>query len=262
MYWPPPEAVNPQARKLALARRRGSLGDVKALRVFALLFLAAVPASAETTQYQLEIDGASKLGLVKSLEGGDEGRPLAVTFADVNPGLAAFVSGFAEGKPVASRLAFSNGVHVKRAKEARVLKVRLPAMGEGGSSDVVVSFTASPLQSSPWLSPRSVALPPAGKRITGARVDAGPNIRIAKISAIEITQSGGRGVASEITIEGEPGSLPAMATWSKAKSPRNVTVAYVDVEMTRLVELRLEGCTPKSFVPTPATMTLACAVHG
>lgn len=228
-------------------------------RLLVLAMLAATPAAAAPGAFQLEIDGVGKIGFVKSIEGGDEAHPLSVTFAEVTPSLSAFVAGFAEGKPVSRKLAFTNDVTIKRAREAQLLRVRLPAIGGGGSPDVALVFAASPLVSSPWLSAKAVAAPPPGKRIADARVDAGQGIRVRKISAVEIAQSAGKGVVREVTIEGEPGSLPAMAAWAKSKAARSLRVDYVDADVKTLIEIRLDGCTPRSFVPTPATLTLACS---
>ncbi len=106
--------------------------------------------------------------------------------------------------------------------------------------------------------PEDVVLPAPGKKIADARVDAGQGIRVARLSAIEVTQSSGRAATNDITIEGEPGSLPAISAWSKSKSARPISIDYVDPDVKTLIRIRLDSCTPKAFVPTPATLTLAC----
>jgi hypothetical protein len=226
-----------------------------------LLFVLAAPAAAapKDASYGLELEGIGKIGIVKAIEGGDESRPLTTTFGDVSPGLASLVAGFAEGKPVASKLVLTNGVTIKRAQDAKLFRVHLPAIGHGGAGDVTLAFAASPLTSSPWLSPKAVVLPAPGRKIADARVEAGQGIRVAKLSALVISQAGAKGVPNEVTIEGEPGSLPAMSTWWKAKTARSVSIDYVDPDVKSLVKVRLDGCTPRSFTPTPATIVMSCS---
>ena len=223
-----------------------------------ILFVAVPAGAAPDASYGLELEGIGKVGVVKSIEGGDEARPLTTTFGDVPAGLSSLVAGFADGKSIATKLTLTNGVTIKRAREARLVRVHLPSIGAGGASDVALVFSASPLTPSPWLSPKNVVLPAPGKKIADARVDAGQGIRVARLSAIEITQTSGKAATNEITIEGEPGSLPAISAWSKSKAVRSLSIDYVDPDVKTLIRIRLDGCTPKSFVPTPATLTLAC----
>lgn len=235
---------------------------MKVWRVFLVISLFVVPANAAGS-FQLEVDGA-RLGIVKSVEGGEENRPLTIAFGEVTPALSTLVSGFADGRPLATKkLTLTDGITIKRSQDARLMRVRLPAIGGGGAPDVALSFAALPLVASPWISAKTVSLPAAGSKIADARVDVGAGIRVAKLSALEITQSSGKGVVNEITIEGEPGSLPAMSSWAKSKAPRAIAVDYVDADVKTVIKLRLEGCGPRAFVSTPATLTVACAsIHG
>lgn len=234
---------------------------MRALRVFLALSLCAIPANAAGT-FQLEIDGA-RVGIVKSVFGAEENRPLDVALADVTPELSSLVTAFAEGKPLATKkLTLTDGVTIKRSSDARLMRIRLPSIGHGGAPDVALSFATAPLVASPWISAKTVSLPAAGAKIADARADAGQGIRVAKVSSVEITQSSGKAVPNEITIEGEPGSLPAMTAWAKSKAPRAITIDYVSADVKTLIKVRIDGCVPRSFVSTPATLTLVCAaVH-
>src|SRR2546426_1053692 len=84
------------------------------------------------------------------------------------------------------------------------------------SVDDALVFAATPLTSSPWLSPKNVLLAVPGARIADVRVDVGEGIRVAKISAITIDQRNGRAAIGDVRIEAEPGSLPAMSAWAKS----------------------------------------------
>lgn len=228
---------------------------------------------AGTGHFALEIGGVGH-GLVRTVESGSS---LVLGAQEVPPSLAGLVDTFFHGKPRKCDLRLTSGAVVRKANDARLVSVKLPALGSGGVADLELAFTVPSITTHPLLSAKESRPPPASARITTFRVGLSgmPAIEAPKLEAITVTQrpdgTASASVGSEIAFEVAAGGAPPFVAWQKAgggKPPsRALDIEYVGSAGTAILELRFDRCTPSSVKPLGASattrITLACtSVHG
>ena len=235
------------------------------LVLFGLLVAGTAHADG-TNRFALEMSGV-RYGLVVLKTTAT--AQLVFSTQDVAPPLVALVGTFAQGKPVKKDVRLSSGAVVRKANDARLASVRLPALGSGGVADVELAFVAAPLATQPLLS--ASELPPllATARITGFRLDVNgmKPIEAPKLDAITLAQKAdGTTTAGEIAFEAAAGGAPPFAGWQKSNGghppTRTVRIQYVGAEGSAILELQLEHCRPTAVLPMGASgttrITLAC----
>jgi len=239
-----------------------------ALGVTLTIGAAAGAARADTTsRYALEMSGV-RYGLVV-LKSADAAQ-LVMTTQDVAPPLVALVGSFAQGTPVKRDLRLSSGAIVRRANDARLASVKLPALGSGGAAEIELAFVAPALATQPLLSAKEAPPLPSAARITGFRVEVTgmKTIEAPKLDSIAMTQrADGSVVTGEIAFEAGAGGAPPFTSWQRSTgahpTPRAVRVEYVGADGAVVLGLRLDRCTPSAVVPMGANgttrITLACA---
>jgi len=234
---------------------------------FAALTLLTLTARAdERALFSLDLSGV-RYGLVRASVEGE--RRLVVDAQDVAPSLVALVDGFAQGKPVKRDVRLTSGAVVRKAEGARLVAVKLPALGSGGAPEVELAFTVPAITTQPLLSAKEAAAPPASARITSFRVDLSgmQTIEAAKLDAITITQKpDGSAATGDVAFEVAAGAAPPFVAWNKASTtrptPRALRLEYVDAGGVAILKLRLDRCTPSRVLPLGASgttrITLAC----
>jgi hypothetical protein len=233
--------------------------------------------SAGTGHFALELGGV-RHGLVHAVESAEKspsGQPYLVLGAqDVPPSLAAVVDTFLQGKPLKKDVRLTSGAVVRKANDARLVSVKLPALGSGTVADLELTFAAPSVTTQPLLSAKESPAPPASARITTFRVGLTgmQAIEAPKLDAITVTQKAdGTASTGEIGLEVAAGGAPPFVAWQKASNgkpaPRAMHIEYVGSTGTAILELRFDRCTPSSVKPLGASatthITLACAsLHG
>ncbi len=240
------------------------------------LVLAASTARADTAtsttnRFALQLGGVP-YGLVNATTT-PSAQQLLVTTADIASPLVSLVGTFAQGKPVKRNLSLASGAVVRRANDARLTSVKLPAMGGGGTADIELVFVAPTVTTQPLLSAKVAPPLPATARITGFRIDVSglKPIEAPKLDGIALTQrSDGTVTAGDIVFEAAAGGAPPFTAWQKANGarpvPRTVRVEYFGGDGKAVVELQLDRCVMASLTPLGANgttrITLTCAgVH-
>jgi hypothetical protein len=239
-----------------------------AVASFAALSLLALTARAdERARFALDLSGV-RCGLVSANIEGE--RTLKLGAQEIAPSLVALVETFAQGKPVKRDVRLTSGAVVRKAEGARLLAVKLPALGSGGAADIELAFAAPSITTSPLLSAKEAPPPPASARITGFRVDLTgmQAIEAPKLDAITLTQRpDGSATTGELAIEVGAGGAPPFVAWHEQSaarpSPKTLRVEYVGAEGATILKLQLERCTPSSVKALGASgttrITLACA---
>ena len=230
------------------------------------LALVAVSARADDrARYALELSGV-RYGQVRATVESD--NTLKLGAQEIAPSLVTLVDTFAQGKPVKRDVRLTSGAVVRKAEGARLLSVKLPALGSGGAADLELAFNAPSITTSPLLSAKEAPAPPVSARITSFRVELTgmPTIEAPKLDAITLTQKpdGSAATRGEIAIEVAAGGAPPFVAWHKAKaSPKTLRVEYVGAEGAVILKLSFDRCTPSSVKPLGASgttrITLACA---
>jgi len=196
-------------------------------------------------------------------------KTLVIGAQEIAPSLVTLVDGFTQGKPVKRGVRLTSGAVVRKAEGARLLSVRLPALGSGGAADLELAFAVPSITTQPLLSAKEAPPPPASARITGFRVDISgmQAIEAPKIDAITVTQKpDGAATTGEIALEVAAGGAPPFALWHKASAgkgaPRTLRVEYIGGDGAAILKLQLDRCTPSSVKPLGASgttrITLAC----
>lgn len=237
------------------------------LASFAALSLLALTARAdERALFSLDLSG-TRYGLVRAapiVEG-----KLVVETADIPPSLVTLIDGFVQGKPVKRDVRLTSGAVVRKTEGARLLSVKLPALGSGGTPDVELTFAAQTLTTQPLLSAKQAAAPPASARIIEFRLDVSgmQTTLAAKLDAITVTQkTDGSATTGDVGFEVAAGGAPPFVAWQKASTakpaPRALRVEYVGADGVAILKVRLERCTPSRVTPLGASgttrITLAC----
>jgi hypothetical protein len=247
------------------------------LAAFALFALFASQVSHEAraderNRFALDLSGV-RYGFVRATVDGEKtasGQQLLVIGAqDVSSSLVTLVDGFARGLPLKRDVRLTSGAVVRKANDARLVSVKLPALGSGGIADVELAFAVPALTTQPLLSAKEAPPPPSSARITGFRVDLSgmQAIEAPKLDAMVLTQKpDGIATTGEIAIEVGAGGAPPFVAWHKAStarsSPRTLRIEYVGSDGAALMKLQLERCTPSSVKPLGASgttrITMAC----
>ena len=250
------------AREVALcAAMRLPLASFAALSLFAL-----TARGDERALFSLDLSG-TRYGLVRAtplVEG-----KLVVETEDISPALVTLIDGFLRGSPVKRDVRLTSGAVIRKAEGARLLSVRLPALGSGGTPDVELAFAAQTLTTQPLLSAKQAAAAPASARITELRVDVSgmQTTLAAKLDAITVTQKpDGSATTGDVAFEVAAGGAPPFVAWQKASAtkpaPRALRVEYVGADGVAILKVRLERCTPSRVTPLGASgttrITLAC----
>lgn len=229
-----------------------------------------------TNRFSLELGGV-RHGLVRTVESAEKtpaGAPhLVVVAQDVAASLATLLDAFVQGKPVKKDLRLTSGAVIRKGNDARLVSVKLPALGSGGVADVELAFTVPAITTQPLLSAKEAPPPPASARITGFRLGVAgmPAVEAPKLDAITLTQKpDGTATTGEIAFEVAAGGAPPFVAWQKASSGKPaqhaVDVEYVGGDGNAIFKLRFDRCTPASVRPMGANgttrITLSCALAG
>jgi hypothetical protein len=234
------------------------------IAIFAAALHAPPEARAdERARYAFELSGV-RHGLVRASIEGE--KTLVIGAQDIAPSLVTLVDTFAQGKPVKRDVRLTSGAVVRKANDARLVSVKLPALGSGGAADVELAFAVVAITTQPLLSAKEAPPPVPGARISAFRVDLnGMNaIEAPKLDAITVTQRpDGTATTGEIAIEVAAGGAPPFVAWQKKPAPRTLRLEYVGADGAAIVKLQLDRCTPSSVKPLGASgttrITLACA---
>ncbi|MDB5212798.1 MAG: hypothetical protein JWO86_725 [Myxococcaceae bacterium] len=250
--------------------------------VVAVVAAIVVPAHADErpngNRFALDLGGVRQGFVRASVERSEpaknapELQRLVLTAQDVAPSLASVVESFAQSKPVKRDVRLTSGAVVRKANDARLASVKLPALGSGGAAEIELGFAVSAVSTQPLLSAKEAPPSPSSTRITGFRVDLSgmQAIEAPKLDAITITQKpDGSATTGELAIEVAAGGAPPFVAWQKAgakAAPRNMRVEYIGPEGAVILKLQLERCTPSSVTPLGANgttrITLSCAALG
>lgn len=225
-------------------------------------------------RYALDLSGV-RVGFVRA-SAADGDKTLVLGAQDIAPPLVALVDGFAQGKSVTRDVRLTSGAIVRRANDAKLSSVKLPALGFGGGADIELAFVAPKITTQPLLSAKEAPPPPAAARITGFRasISGMQAIEAPKIGAITVTQrpESGTPTTGEITIEVAAGGAPPFVAWHKAGGsgpggaggskapPRTLHVEYVGAEGATILKLQLDRCAPTSVTPLGASGTTRIAL--
>jgi hypothetical protein len=180
------------------------------------------------------------------------------------------VASFAGGKAIRRDVRLASGAVVRRTNEARLVAVKLPQLGAGGSADVELDFASGPLATQPLLSAKEAPPVAPGARIASFRLELSglPAIAAPKLDAITLTQRpDGTAATGAIAFEVGAGGAPPLAAWQKASGghapPRTLRIEYVGSGGEAILEVQLERCTPQAVQPLGANgttrVTLSCA---
>ena len=223
-------------------------------------------------RYALEIGGV-RHGLVRTVESAEKspsGQPLLVLGAqDISPALGTFVDGFVRGSVAKKELRLTSGAVMRKANDARLFSVKLPALGSGNIADLELAFVAPAVTTQPLLSAKEAPPPSPGARITTFRlgITGMEAIEAPKLDSITLTQKpDGTASTGEIGFEVAAGGAPPFVAWQKASAtkslPRGLDVEYVAVDGSAMIKLRFDRCTLASLKPLGASgttrITMAC----
>jgi|GEM_PF-3010752 len=221
--------------------------------------------------FLLQVGDGLPVGNVRAAELSERAGPpapnLVLTSAEITPALGAILDGFVAGKALRTSVRLSTGAVVKKAPDARLVSVRLPAMGGGGTPDVELGFLAGALSTQPVLSVKQAGTrTPVGSKINDFRVELTglPPISASKLEALELIQHDGS-VSSprDVVLEVAAGGAPPFTAWSKKPAPKVLGLEYVGADGRPLLKLRLDACTPSAVTPLGASSTtrvvLRCA---
>ena len=220
----------------------------------------------ERALFLLELEGV-RYGLVRATVEGE--KKLVVDAQDIAPSLVTLVDAFVQSKPVKRDVRLTSGAVVRKAEGARLLVVKLPALGSGGAADIELAFAVTAITTQPLLSAKAPPVPPASPRITSFRVDISgmQSIEAPKLDAITVTQKpDGSATTGDVVFEVAAGGAPPFVTWNKPGNtkPRALRVEYVGADGVAIVKVRLERCTPSRVLPLGASgttrITLACGL--
>lgn len=256
------------SREVAVcAAMRLPVASFVALVLLPLLPLYASSARAdEHTLFALDLSGA-RHGLVRAAVSAD--HKLVIEAPELAPGLVAVIDGFVQGKPVKRDVRLTSGAVARKAEGARLVAVKLPALGSGGAADVELVLAISSLTTQPLLTVKEASAPPPGARIASFRLDLSgmQTIEAPKLDAITITQKpDGSATTGDVTFEVAAGGAPPFVAWHKASAarptPRSLRVEYVAADGLAIMKLRLDRCTPSKVLPLGASgttrITLTC----
>ena len=95
-----------------------------------IVLVAASAQADDRGAYELRF-GSTEMGSVRSVPGGDPEKSIAIATSDITPALVSELRAFYDGKTSQKSLVLASGAVVKRANEARLASVKLPAVGVG-----------------------------------------------------------------------------------------------------------------------------------
>lgn len=234
---------------------------------FAVLTLFTATSRAdERALFSLDLSGV-RYGSVRASVTGE--RQLVVDAQDVSPALVTLVDAFVQSKPVKRDVRLTSGAVVRKAEGARLLSVKLPALGSGGAPDVELAFAVPAITTQPLLSAKDPPAQPPSARITAFRIDVSgmPPIEAPKLDAITVSHKpDGVATTGEVTFEVAAGGAPPFVAWTRTGTPkavpRSLRVEYVGADGVAILKLRLDRCTPARLLPLGASgttrITLAC----
>jgi hypothetical protein len=235
--------------------------------------LASHDTRADGNRFTLDLGGVRQ-GFVRATVEPDKSAParqqLMLAAQEVAPSMASIVEMFALGLPVKRDVRLTSGAVVRKANDARLASVKLPALGSGGAAEIELGFAVSAVTTQPLLSAKESPPSPSSARITGFRVDLTgmQAIEAPKLDAITITQRpDGSATTGQLAIEVAAGGAPPFDAWHKSNgtksAPRTMRVEYVGSDGAVVLKLQLDRCTPSSVTPLGASGTtrivLSCA---
>jgi hypothetical protein len=223
----------------------------------ALALFASTAKADEHALYSLDLSGA-RYGLVHAAVSGD--HRLVVDAPDVAPSLVTLIDGFVQGKAVKRDVRLTSGAVVRKAEGARLVAVKLPALGSGGSADIQLAFTVPAITTQPLLTAKDAPAQPASTRITAFRVDVSgmQALEAPKLDAITVTQKpDGSATTGDVAFEVAAGGAPPFVAWSKASAakpaPRAFRVEYVGADGVAILKVRLDRCLPSRVAASGRT---------
>ena len=231
------------------------------------------PLAPVASTFALELSGV-RFGPVRALEASEPSSPcrktLLLATQDVAPPLATLLDAFLQRKPLKRDVRLTSGAVMRKANDARLVSMKLPALGSGGSADVELAFVVPALTTQPLLSAKEAPPPPASAHIASFRIDLSgmQAFEAPKLDAITLTQDSDFVVTTgEIAIEVAAGGAPPFVAWQRAgRTPRSLRIEYVAADGRTLLKLALDRCTPTAVKPLGASgttrITLACAPLG
>jgi hypothetical protein len=235
--------------------------------------LAAHDSRADGNRFALDLGGLRQ-GFVHAAVEPDRSAParqqLTLTAQEIAPSLASMVETFASSKPVKRDVRLTSGAVVRKANDARLASVKLPALGSGGPAEIELGFAVTSVTTQPLLSAKESPPSPASARITGFRVDLTgmQAIEAPKLDAITITlKPDGTATTGALAVEVAAGGAPPFVAWQKSNgakpAPRTLRVEYVGSDGAVVLRLQLDRCAPSSVTPLGASGTtrivLSCA---
>ena len=244
------------------------------LAVVAVVVAASVLASHDTradgSRFALDLGGVRQGFVHATVERNEPSSRLVLGAQDIAPSLARLVETFAQSKPVKRDVRLTSGAVVRKANDARLTSVKLPALGSGGTAEIELGFAVSAVTTQPLLSAKEAPPSPSSARITGFRVDLTgmQAIDAPKLDAITITQKAdGSATTGDLAIEVAAGGAPPFVAWQKSNgakpAPRTMRLEYVGSDGAVVSRLQLDRCTPSSVTPLGASgttrITLSCA---
>jgi hypothetical protein len=229
------------------------------------LFLLATTAQADDHggAYELRVGGA-ELGSVRSVPVGDPEKSVTIATSDVTPALVNELRAFYEGKTAQKSLSLASGAVVKKANEARLASVKLPAVGAGAASpfEIDLAFDVGSIRTSPSLRVASDKRAAAGPKIAGfhLRVSDLAPAKVNRVDAITVKQIVGSSTLPPVAFDIESADAPSFQTWAKSKTTkRDTSIEYTDDRGVALLKIVLQGCTPSVTPNGPTThVVVAC----
>jgi hypothetical protein len=191
--------------------------------------------------------GGSELGSVRSVPGGDPEKTITIAVSDITPALVSELRSFYEGKTSQKSLSLTSGAVVKRANEARLASVKLPAVGAGagGSAEIDLAFDVGSIKTSPSLHVASDKRRTTPPKIAGfhLRVE-GLNANVTRLDAITVKQIVGSSTLPPVSFSIDSADASSFQTWAKTKNARRDTsIEYTDDKGSALLKVVLQGCT-------------------
>jgi hypothetical protein len=235
--------------------------------------LASDDTRADGNRFALDLGGVRQ-GFVRATVEPDKSAParqqLVLTAQEIAPSITSLVETFARGLPVKRDVRLTSGAVVRKANDARLASVKLPALGSGGAAEIELGFAVTTVTTQPLLSAKESPPSPSSARVTGFRVDLTgmQAIEAPKLDSITITQRpDGSATTGQLAIEVAAGGAPPFVAWHKSNgtksAPRTLRVEYVDSDGAVVLKLQLDRCTPSSVTPLGASGTtrvvLSCA---
>ncbi|MBX3219678.1 MAG: hypothetical protein KF795_04095 [Labilithrix sp.] len=234
--------------------------------VVALATLAAIPAHAgaePSGQLALVLDGVES-GYVRSTQGSaGTKRTLVISTAEPTAPILTAVRALLEGKTESRSLVLSTPAVIQKAKDARLVDVRLPSYA-GGSSDLALTFEVGSTSTGPSLRLASDRAKPRGVELASFRMSVGdlPTSGATRLDAVTLKNKEGAALPGAFTFDVPSRDAPAYLAWAKKPAARDGAIEYVSKTGEPALAVKLSGCTPSSAtIDGPVTHVVVTCVR-